>query len=154
MCRNINAHVLLPTVVVPEVCDNAHVFATAHNVTAGVEKAPERSCVLGVSQQTGSAPINDILNYKIAAPWLKIVTLTEISVDVGPIVLLRLLRIGCLFTVVFHGFIYGCKMLMDQSQRLHLHKTVRTLYGCVSVKRRLFLFSPNLFFFFLLTFTI
>jgi len=60
MCRNINVHGLLATVIVPEVCDNVHVFGTAHNVTVGVEKAPEWSCMLDVYQQT------DILNYKTA----------------------------------------------------------------------------------------
>ena len=46
MCRNINVHGFLAAVIVPEVCDNVHVFGTAHNVTVGVEKADERSCVL------------------------------------------------------------------------------------------------------------
>jgi len=59
---------LLVTVIVPEVCNNVHVFGTAHNMTVEVERAPERSCVLGVSQQTGSVRVNNILNYKIAVP--------------------------------------------------------------------------------------
>ena len=66
MCRNINVHVLLATVLVPEVCNNVHVFGIAHNVTVGVERAPETSCVLGVSQKTGIVRIINILNYKIA----------------------------------------------------------------------------------------
>jgi len=33
-------------------------------------------------------------------------------------------------------------MLTDQSQWLYLHKTVRTLHSCVSVKRMQFLFYP------------
>jgi len=152
MCRNINVHVLLATVIVPEVCNNVHVFCTAHNVTVGVEKAPERLCVLGVSRQTGSFRINNAVNDKTAVPWLKILTLTEISVDVGPVVLLRLLRIACLFNAVLHGFIYGCKMLMDQSQKLYLHETVRTLYSCISVTHMQFLFPQILAFF--LKFTI
>jgi hypothetical protein len=148
MCRNINVHVLLATVIAPEVCNNVHVFGTAHNVTVGVEKAPERSCVLGVSQETGRFRINNILNYKTAVPWPKILTLTEISVDVGPIALLWLPRIACLFNAVLHGFIYGCKMLTDQSQRLYLHEIVRTLCSCVSVKSMQFLFSTNALYFF------
>ena len=68
MCRNINVHVLLATVILPEDCNNVHVFGTARNVTVGVERAPEMSCVLDVSQQTGSFRINNILNYKIVVP--------------------------------------------------------------------------------------
>jgi hypothetical protein len=104
--------------------------------------------VLGVPQQTGSFRINSILNHKTAVPWFQILTLNEISVDLGPVVLLQLLLIACLFNVVLHGFIYGSKMLTDQRQRLYLHETVLTFYSRVSVQRMQFLFSPNLLQFF------
>jgi hypothetical protein len=105
MCRNINAPVLLATFIVHEVCINVHVTGTTLDVTVEVEGAPEISCVLGVSQQMGSVRINSVLNYKIAVLWLKRQTCTEISVDVGPIVLLRLLRSACFFNAELHGYL-------------------------------------------------
>jgi hypothetical protein len=53
-------------VIVYEHNGNALLEYKELNVTVEVEKAPERTCVLGVSQQMGSFRITNILNYEIA----------------------------------------------------------------------------------------